>query len=140
MYIHYSSTIISSFYKISSLLFQVAERRPFLFLCPSFTTGAPREFSQRDPRDMLLPGGGNVSQPRLSDQLSLRSPRLYEENLVQHWNHVSKRNKFVGLRTQTRICRCSLCQRLDLNPCTCRKPNTRILGYANAFITFKTVE
>lgn len=87
--------------KINSFLFyfssqQVAERRPLFFICPSFTPGAPREFSQRDPRDLLLPGGGDISQPRLAHQLSLRSPSLYEESLLQHWDHVSKRNKFVG--------------------------------------------
>lgn len=94
--------IHSSFFnKVSSFLFsslpqQVAERWPRFFICPSFTTGAPREFPQRDPWDMLLPGGGDISQPCLIDQLSLSSPGLYEESLVQHWDHVSKRNKFVG--------------------------------------------
>lgn len=75
---------------------QVAERWPLFFVCPSFSAGAPGEFSQRDPRDVLLPGGGDISQSCLADQLSLRSPGLYEESLLQHWDHVSKRNKFVG--------------------------------------------
>lgn len=75
---------------------------------------------------MLLPGGRDVSQSRLADQLSLCSPSLYEESLLQHWDHVSKRNKFVGT-----IHRCSLCERLDLT-CGCRKLITWIFGYANA--------
>lgn len=118
-----------------SLLFssqQVAERRPLFFVCPSFTAGAPREFSQRDPRDVLLPGGGDISQPCITDQLSLRSPSLYEESLLQHRDHVSKRNKFVG----------PIHRQGDMNihdvkgwiwTCgTCRTLITRIYGYANA--------
>lgn len=74
---------------------QPVERRPLFFICPSFKAGPPREFPQRDPRDVLLPGGGDIPQPRLADQLSLRSSCLYEESLLQYWDHVSKRNKFV---------------------------------------------
>lgn len=44
---------------------------------------------------MLLPGGRDISQPRLAHQLSLCSASLYEESLLQHRDHVSKRNKFV---------------------------------------------
>ena len=91
--------IMSDYSFMRSLLFssqQVAERRPLFFVCPSFTAGAPREFPQRDPGNVLLPGGGDISQPCITDQLSLRSPSLYEESLLQHWDHVSKRNKFVG--------------------------------------------
>lgn len=93
---------------------QVAERWPLFFVCPSFTPWAPREFSQRDPRNVLLPGGRDVSQPCFSHQLALCSPSLYEESLLQHWDHVSKRNKFVGSRAQTWICTFSLCERLNL--------------------------
>ena len=103
---------------ISSLLFssqQVAERWPLFFVRPSFTTGAPREFSQRDPGNVLLPGGGDISQPCITDQLSLCSPSLYEESLLQHRDHVSKRNKSVGPITQTRRHEYSWCERLDLN-------------------------
>lgn len=94
---------------------QVAEGWPLFFICPSFTPGAPREFSQRDPRNMLLPGGRDVSQPCLAHQLSLCSPGLYEESVLQHWDHVSQRNKFVGPNTLTRVHRYSSCERLDLN-------------------------
>ncbi len=111
---------------------QVAERWPLLFICPSFTTGAPREFSQRDPRDMLLPGGGDVSQPCFTDQLSLRSPGLYEESLLQHWDHVSKRDKFVGAIHRLGYTDIH-CVRGWIWTCgTCRKQIARIFGYANA--------
>lgn len=75
---------------------QVAEGWPLFFFCPPLTPGTPREFSQRDPRDMLLPGSGDISKPCLAHQLSLCSPGLNEESLLQHWDHVSKRNQFVG--------------------------------------------
>lgn len=75
---------------------QVAERWPLFFICPPLTPGTPREFSQRDPRHMLLPGSGDISKPCLAHQLSLSSPGLNEESLLQHWDHVSKRNQFVG--------------------------------------------
>lgn len=76
---------------------QVAERWPLLFICPSLTTGTPRQLSQRDPRDVLLPGGRDVLQSCLSHQLPLCSPSLYEESLLQHRDHVSKRNQLVDL-------------------------------------------
>lgn len=59
--------------------------------------GAPGQLSQRDPRNVLLPGGRDVSQPCLSHQLPLCSPSLYEESLLQHWDHVSKRNQPVDV-------------------------------------------
>lgn len=64
---------------------------------------------------MLLPGGRDISQPCLAHQLSLCAPGLYEESLLQHRDHVSKRNKFVG-PTQTRICRYSLCEIVGFEP------------------------
>lgn len=76
---------------------QVAERWPLLFICPSLTSGTPRQLSQRDPRDVLLPGGRDVPQPCLSHQLPLCSPSLYEESFLQHRDHVSKRNQLVDL-------------------------------------------
>lgn len=76
---------------------QVAERWPLLFIRPSLTPGTPRQLSQRDPRDVLLPGGRDVPQPCLSHQLPLCSPSLYEESLLQHRDHVSKRNQLVDL-------------------------------------------
>lgn len=78
---------------------QIAEGRPLFFFCPPLSPGPPRQFSQRDSRDLLLPGGRDVPQPRFSHQLPLRPPGLHEESLLQHRHHVSKRNKFVESHT-----------------------------------------
>lgn len=111
---------------------QMVKRWPLFFIRPSITTGAPREFSQRDPRNMLLPGGRDIPQPCLTDELSICSSGLYEESLLQHWDHVSKRNKFVepthGLDSS------DVHYMIDYiwTHGTCRKPIIQIFGYANA--------
>lgn len=79
---------------------------------------------------MLLPGGGHIPQSRLTDQLSLRSSGLYEESLLQYWDHVSKRNKFVEPIHRPGYTVNYYVSDWILN--LCRKPITQIFGYANA--------
>lgn len=79
---------------------------------------------------MLLPGGGDLPQPRLPYKLALGSSGLYEEGLLQHWNHVPTRNKFVNLNSD-RVTKAYIAYNPGFKPWVGR--SSEICGYANAY-------
>lgn len=76
---------------------------------------------------MLLPGGRDISQPRLAHQLSLCSASLYEESLLQHRDHVSKRNKFVIPVHRLGCAHILFCEELNLNLWNTQETDHKVL-------------